>query len=95
MTTTRPEMDHEDAPENPTDAEQRARHVQREAVEKACSQLAANGDLTVERQQAVARLAVRLRRRLVDRPVAVARGRTCGETDEDLDPTVVTVLFSE
>ncbi|MFC4405936.1 hypothetical protein [Haloarchaeobius iranensis] len=95
MTTTQPEMDRKDAPEHPAGAEQRARRVQREAVETACSHLAANGALTAERQQAVARLAARLRRRLVDRSVAAARGQGCREDDEALDPAVVAALFSE
>jgi hypothetical protein len=94
MTTTQPEMN-DDVPERPTSAEQRARHIQREAVEEACSQLAASGELTAERRQAVAWLAARLRRRLVDHPVAVARGRTCREDGEGIDPTVVAGLFSE
>jgi hypothetical protein len=94
MTTTQTEVD-DDAPECATSAKQRGRHVQHAAVEEACSQLAASGELTAERRQAVARLAARLRRRLVDRPVAVARGRTCREDGEEIDPAVVAALFSE
>ncbi|MFD1645172.1 hypothetical protein [Haloarchaeobius litoreus] len=85
-----------DDPREPsTRAEQRARCVQREAVEQACSQLAASGELTEERRQAVAALALRLRRRLVDGPLTVARGRSCHAADADVDPTVVAALFTD
>ena len=83
------------AEEPPTSAERRARRLQREAIERACTQLAASGELTEERQQAVATLAARLRRRLVDGPFTVARDRSCQRKATEIDPTDVAALFSE
>ncbi|WP_256300570.1 hypothetical protein [Haloarchaeobius salinus] len=91
MTSTQPTMDDD----LPTSAERRARRTQREAVERACSQLAASGELTAERQQAVATLAARLRRRLVDDPLAVARESDAHTDAGEIDPTTVVALFSE
>ncbi|WP_440990268.1 hypothetical protein [Haloarchaeobius baliensis] len=95
MRADQSEMTDDHPRRTPTTAEQRAHRVQREAVEQACSQLAASGELTEERRQAVATLAARLRRRLVDAPFTVARGRSCHADETEVDPTVVAALFSE
>lgn len=95
MTSTDSGLSDDDHDGPTTRAEQRARQIERETVERACSQLAASDALTPERRQAVARLAARLRQRLVDQPLAVARGRARREDEETVDPATVASLLSE
>ncbi|WP_435349313.1 hypothetical protein [Haloarchaeobius sp. HRN-SO-5] len=89
--TDAPDPDGESGPDALDRVEARARRVEREAVERACSRLAARGEVTPKRRRTVAALAARLRARLVDD--VVARAAVDGSDESAVDPEVVAALF--